>query len=92
MVQHVVKDSPAGRIGLKGGYLKVTIGEDEILLGGDIILQIDELKITGEESYMKLGAYLNDVNSTVTHTLKVLRSGEIIELRWVSKDFRPEVK
>ena len=92
MVQHVVKDSPAGRIGVKGGYLKVLIGEEEVLLGGDIILQIDDVKIIGEESVLKIPAYLNDVNSTVTHTIKVLRGGEIIELRWVSKDFRPEVQ
>jgi len=89
MVQHVVQDSPAGQVGVKGGFLNVTIGEEEVLLGGDIILQVDDIQITGEESLLKLMAYLNNVNSTVTHVIKVLRAGEIIELRWISKDFEP---
>lgn len=92
MVQHVVQDSPAGQVGVKGGFLNVTIGEEEVLLGGDIILQVDDIRITGEESLFKLMAYLNNVNSTVTHVIKVLRAGEIVELRWISKDFVPNVR
>lgn len=92
MVQHVVKDSPAGQIGMKGGFLTVLIGEEEVLLGGDIILQIDDIEITGEESVLKLAAYLNEVNSTVTHTIKVLRAGQIVDLRWISKDFQSQVQ
>jgi len=92
LVQHVVQDSPAGQVGVKGGYLSVSIAEEEILLGGDIILQVDDVKITGPESLLKLMAYLNDVNSTVTHIIKVLRAGEIVELRWISQDFRPKVQ
>jgi serine protease Do len=92
LVQRVVKDSPAGQVGIKGGYLKVTIGEEELFLGGDIILQVDDLKITGQESLLKLMVYLNDVHSTVTHKIRVLRAGEIVELRWISKDFEPAVQ
>jgi S1-C subfamily serine protease len=92
LVQHVVKDSPAGQVGVKGGFLNVIIGEEEVLLGGDIILQVDDIRIDGEESILKLIAYLNNVNSTVTHVIKVLRAGEIIELRWISKDFEPTVR
>lgn len=92
LVQHVVKDSPAGQAGLKGGFLRVTIGEEEVLLGGDIILQVDDIKIIGEESLQKLMVYLNDVNSTVTHNIKVLRGGQIVDLRWISKDFQSTVQ
>lgn len=92
LVQHVVKDSPAGHAGLKGGYLRVTIGDEEVLLGGDIILQVDDIKLVGQDSMLKLMGYLNDVNSTVTHTIKVLRGGQIMDLRWISKDFDPTVK
>jgi serine protease Do len=83
LVQHVVRDSPAGQIGLKGGFLNVTVGEEDILLGGDIILQVDDIKITRRESLLELMAYLNDVNSTVTHTLKVLRGGR----SWICAGF-----
>jgi S1-C subfamily serine protease len=86
LVQHVVRNSPAGLAGLKGGYLMVDIEDEEILLGGDIILQVDGLPITGEESILKIWEYLNSVESTVTHQIKVLRAGEILDIRWVSSD------
>jgi serine protease Do len=92
LVQHVVKDSPAGQAGVRGGYLRVAIGEEELLLGGDIILQVDDIQLTGQEDLQKLMVYLNDINSTVTHIIKVLRAGKIVELRWVSKDFQPAVQ
>ena len=89
LVQHVVRNSPAGMLGIKGGFRKVTIGEEEILLGGDIILQVDHIVITGEESNYKLWEYLNSGQSTVTYTIKVLRAGKIKEFRWVSSEFHP---
>lgn len=88
LVQHVVGESPAGKTGVKGGFRKVTIEEEEILLGGDIILQVDDIVITGEESVLKLWDYLNSVQSTATYHIRVLRAGEIIELCWVSSNFQ----
>jgi type II secretory pathway component PulC len=64
----------------------VDIEDEEILLGGDIILQVDGLAITGEDSVFKIWEYLNSVESTVTHQIKVLRAGEILDIRWVSSD------
>jgi serine protease Do len=86
LVQHVVMDSPAGRTGIKGGVLTVEIEDEDVLLGGDIILQVDDILITGEESIIKLWEYLNTVQSTVTHKIKILRAGEIMELRWISSE------
>ncbi len=92
LVQHVVKNSPAGQVGVKGGFLRVNIGEEEVLLGGDIILQVDDIQLTRDVSLLELMEYLNDVNSTVTHIIKVLRAGKIVDLRWVSRDFQPTVQ
>ena len=89
LVQHVVGDSPAGKLGIKGGFRMVTIDDQEIMLGGDIILQVDDIKITGEESLYQIWEYLNSSNAATTYTIKVLRKGEIIELRWVSAAFQP---
>ena len=88
LLQHVVKDSPAGVSGLKGGYRSVTIDEEEILLGGDIILQVDNIKITGEASISELRDYLDNVDATVKHKITVLRAGEIIYLYWISSDIK----
>jgi serine protease Do len=87
LIQHVVKNSPAGNIGLKGGYRAVTMGEEELLLGGDIILQVDDIVITGEESVSKLFDYLDSVESVSTHKIKVLRAGEIMQFNWISTGF-----
>ncbi len=89
LVQHVVRDSPAGKLGIKGGFRMVLIDDQEIMLGGDIILQVDDIRITGEESMYQIWEYLNSDNSTTTYTIKVLRKGEIIDLRWVSAEFQP---
>jgi len=88
LVQHVVKDSPAGVSGLKGGFRSVMIDEEEILLGGDIILQVDDIKITGEASISELRNYLDNVDATVKHKITVLRAGEIIDFYWISSDIK----
>ncbi len=86
LVQHVVRKSPADLAGLTGGYRMVIFEDEEILLGGDIILQVDGIAITGEDSVFKIWEYLNGVESTVTHQIKVIRAGEIKDIRWVSAD------
>jgi len=89
LVQHVVKNSPAGKLGIRGGFRKVLFNEEEVMLGGDIILQIDDIVITSEESVIKVWEYLNSNHSTTTYTIKALRAGEIKEFRWVSAAFQP---
>lgn len=88
LVQHVVKGSPAEISGLKGGYRKVIIDEEELLLGGDIILQVDDIRITGEASISELRDYLNRIDALVKHKIIVLRAGEIIDLYWISSDIK----
>jgi len=87
LVQNVVKGSPAGNIGLKGGFRTVTIEDEEILLGGDIILSVGDVKITEEKSIFKIADYLDSVGSTATITLMIYRNGEIMEFNWISTDY-----
>lgn len=84
LVQHVVNESPAQIAGLKGGYRLVEIEGEEILLGGDIILSVDDIRITGLESIHALMDYLDQATSVKTYVIRVLRAGEVIELRWVT--------
>ncbi|MEA3460714.1 MAG: trypsin-like peptidase domain-containing protein [Bacteroidota bacterium] len=90
LVQHVVKNSPAGKLGIHGGFRMVIIDDQEIMLGGDIILQVDDIRITGEESVYQIWEYLNSNLSTTTYTIKVLRNGKIKEFHWVSSEFQPQ--
>jgi serine protease Do len=89
LVQHVVGDSPAGKLGIRGGFRKVSMEDQEFMLGGDIILQIDHIPVTGEESIYQIWEHLSSTHSTITHTIKVLRNGEIREFRWILSQFQP---
>jgi serine protease Do len=86
LVQHVVLNSPAHIAGVKGGYRSIPYEGEEILLGGDIILSVDEISITGMESILELMDYLDRVESARTHKITVLREGTLLELFWVSSD------
>jgi serine protease Do len=89
LVQHVVKNSPAGKLGIRGGFRKVLMNDQEFLLGGDIILQVDHIPITGEKSLYQVWEHLSATHSTVTHTIKVFRDGESMEFRWILSTFQP---
>jgi S1-C subfamily serine protease len=90
LVQHVVRNSPAGKLGIRGGFRSVVMDEEEILLGGDILLQFDDIIIRGEESIYQIWEYLNSNHSTTTYTIKALRNGKLMEFRWVSSQFQPD--
>lgn len=40
LVERVVTDSPADRAGLRGGFIPANVGNEEILLGGDLIVEM----------------------------------------------------
>ncbi len=84
LIQNVVEGSPAGIVGLKGGFRKVSIEDEEILLGGDIILQVGDVKITEEVSIFRIAEYLDSMKSTVNIPIKVLRAGKILEFYWIN--------
>ncbi|WP_319502396.1 trypsin-like peptidase domain-containing protein [uncultured Draconibacterium sp.] len=82
MVQAVVENSPAYFMGLKGGYVKMTIGKMEILAGGDVILQFDDIPLDSIENITRFYDYLNSMKSGQNYTVKILRNGEIKHLSW----------
>ena len=79
-----VEGSPAGTIGLKGGFRKVIIEDEEILLGGDIILQVGDVKITEDASIFRIAEFLDRMESTATIPIKVLRAGNMMEFNWIN--------
>ena len=55
LVQSVEKGGPADKAGLEGGATKATIDGAEIVLGGDIITELDGKKIAGMEQIIERG-------------------------------------
>lgn len=81
LVTTVAKGSLAERLGLKGGELATVIDNQEVLLGGDVILEIDGTVVDGNrETYRSVFARISNSESHAPVRCKVLRSGRIIEL------------
>ncbi len=86
LIQNVTENSPAYFMGLKGGYFKAIISERPLILGGDIILGIDDIKFVDEDSILKGVDYLNELTPGTKYTLKILRNGKIQNINWVIKE------
>lgn len=66
-------NTPAGNAGIRGGNRRVSLGNYEILLGGDIILSVDGKKIKSEAeltNYLQSSKNIGD-----TMEVSLLRSG-----------------
>lgn len=83
LVQRVAAGSPGARLGLRPGYLPAKIGERELLLGGDIILDVDGIAVGTFKSYLALREHFAKSKIGQTVVVKVLRHGEVIELSMV---------
>ncbi len=85
LIENVSKNSPAYYMGLKGGNLISVINKQEVVIGGDIVLAIDNYKFDTPKNTEKAINYLNTLEKGTNYTLKILRAGEIIELKWIIK-------
>lgn len=83
LVQRVSRESPAWRMGIRPGTLRVTIAGYELLIGGDIILSCNEIEILDEASLELIYESIRRLEPGDTVISRVLRAGEIIEVRSV---------
>jgi serine protease Do len=81
LVQQVAAGSPAAALGLRAGTWRATIGEEQLLVGGDIILSVAGVEITPK------GASLDEMRSVLSKmrpgdsvTARVLRGGKVVLL------------
>ena len=81
LVQRVAKGSPAEKIGIRGGTLRVTLNDQELLVGGDIVLEVAGIGLaSGPDAFKNIEGALSHAQPGATVTTKVLRAGNIIEL------------
>ncbi len=81
LVQRVVVNSPAFDMGLKGGNIIATINEEDILIGGDIILEVNNISFADELAATEVRENLINLKKGDHVTFKILRGGKIIELK-----------
>jgi len=79
LVQRVAKDSPAAQIGLRGGTVRATVEGENLVLGGDIILEVQGISFD-VENYQKIQELVSRLGPKDSIELKVLRGGERLEL------------
>jgi S1-C subfamily serine protease len=80
LVQRIAAGSPAERLGLKGGSVRVAIGEEELIAGGDIVLSIQGISLGGPSGFGLARQKLTELRPGDSATVTVLRGGQTITL------------
>jgi serine protease Do len=80
LVQRVVQNSTGARLGLRGGFVKATVGDRTVVLGGDVILKAQGIPIA--EGH-RLRDKLRGVRPGDTLSMTIMRQGRIQELSTV---------
>ncbi len=79
LVQRVAKNSPASKFGLQGGTTEATVGEETLVVGGDVILALDGIEIS-ESNLEKIERRLREIVPGQKVTMTILRSGRKLRL------------
>ena len=80
LVKTVAKGSPGEGLGLLGGTHVGVIDGEQIVLGGDIILQVEGIPVHDLASYEKMRLALAQLPAGAGLKVTVLRAGQVIDL------------
>jgi serine protease Do len=80
LVKTVAKGSAAWDMGLLGGDRIATIGDQQIPVGGDIILDVDGIAVGSDDNIGKIRDRLASRPTGTPFRMKVLRAGKVVEL------------
>lgn len=82
LIQSVVALSPAFMADLRGGSVPLYLGGQEISIGGDIILEVNDIPIVSESSVIQLIEFISTMNEKERSSfkLKILREGKVQEI------------
>ena len=75
LVQRVAKDSPADKVGIKGGSLPITYDERTFFVGGDMVLSVEDIMIEDVESLRAIRKAINLKKAGEELSFKILREG-----------------
>ena len=80
LVQRVARQSAGEAMGLRGGTIAAKIGDEDVVIGGDIILEVDGMAIVDATSILQIRRRFADATPGQTFTLTILRGGTMYEL------------
>ena len=76
LVQRVAEGSIAWRSGIRGGTLRANIEGSELILGGDIILKVNEVLVENDGSYDQIYQSLSRLKPGDNLEITILRQGQ----------------
>lgn len=80
LIQRVAQQSPSARIGLRGGTTKATVDGQSLMVGGDVILEVQGIPISDRTSYERIQERLGRLHPGARMTITILREGRRLEL------------
>lgn len=80
LVQRVLANSFAGKAGLRGGQIKVTILGREVWIGGDVILEIENIACVVPHDFDEIRNVLKAMKKGSSVRMKILRAGKVKDI------------
>jgi S1-C subfamily serine protease len=80
LVQRVAAGSPAEKLGVRGGSVTAQVEDEQLVLGGDVILAVQGVALGSADAYENIRRRLSSIPPGGSLRLAVLRRGEIVEL------------
>ena len=80
LVQRVAEGSIAWRWGIHAGKLRANVEGEEFILGGDIILRVNEVPVEESGSYDEIYAGIGKLKPGDNLVISVFRRGQTIKL------------
>ena len=80
LVERVLSGSLADKAGLKGGQAKIKLLSQNLWIGGDIILEIQNTVCETSHDFCTIRDTINTMKPGDEVSMKVLRGGETVEL------------
>ena len=80
LIKSVAKGSPADDAGLKGGTTFATIGGEQVVLGGDILLAVEGIQTGSVANMVKIRDLMSGMKSGAPLKATILRAGRVLEI------------
>jgi S1-C subfamily serine protease len=86
LVQRVADGSGGAQLGLQMGYMQIKVEGHQVIVGGDIVLSVDEIEVTEDPRNMvEIIKLIQNKAKGDTIVAKVLRAGEVLTLEEVMR-------
>jgi len=80
IVKTVAKGSPADTMGIKGGTSTATIAGHHIVVGGDILLNVEGIPVGTATAFTQIRQRMSSLSAGSPFKVTVLRKGQVLEL------------